>query len=413
MIFSRSLVRTTTQVAPRRLYNTKIDIESLVSRLKKSKEESLKNQTPRFGQSQGQGQRQRFGNRPPQGNRPPPKDFRQNRPNTRYPQGNSTNQGVTRNEFNRSNNSDQRPLPNERWRRNREPLGPEIPKWEYGTDLEKEYMNHVFKQIYEVNEEGLVLFINDSGELEEGTVLRYVDLVPKDHVIGIVDKQEQRGEMFTLVKILPRRAKLQEYSDKMAENKTKLYGRGNKKPKNKDASLKHIKISWEISQSDLDNQKTNEVISQLKKGFKILLVIGQRRDIGAKRFSFDELSQKKESELSQEEKEKLEEIENEQEEGEEEFQALNHFEQTRRNKVLEQVKAIFEERSKYTVKGDIRSRIVINAEPLETVTPEKKEDEKKKLKEQKKLERQLKEKQRLEKKKAKMESQKNQTSTLL
>lgn len=287
---------------------------------------------------------------------------------------------------------------------------PDIPVWEYGTDLEKEYMNNVFKSIYDINEHGRVKFLNDEGSIEDGNIMHFIDLVPEDNVLGIADVQENYDEKVALIKFYERRPKLKEYTDKMAEEKTKLFGRTKKNKK--DSTTKNIKVSWEISQSDLDNQKTNEIVGQLKKGFKIQLVIGERVAINRKNF-LNKLGKgglADESDQSKEEQE-FEEQENFDDEPET-YADLNLYEEMRRTKVLDQVKALLEGSSTYQVKGNIRSRILINAEPL-AAQEEKKVDEKRKLKDQKKLERQMKEKLRQEKKKAKMESKKSQLSPIL
>lgn len=287
----------------------------------------------------------------------------------------------------------------------------EIPTWEYGTDLEKEYMNEVFKNIYDINKEGLVIFINQDGKLENGTILNYIDSVPTDSVLGVADIQEQGIEKVALVKIYERRGKLKEFSDKKADEITKQFGRTRKNKR--DASLKNIKVSWEISQSDLDNQKASEILTQLKKGFKLLLVVGEKRVIGRKTF-FNKLHRREEEEEQEQGQEEEEEIEDYEEE-KEVFEDLNPYEELRRTKVLDQVKAMLEGNATYTIKGDIRSRVLINAEPTGKTEGAKEEvvDEKKKLKEQKKLERQMKEKLRQEKKKAKMESKKSKVSHIL
>lgn len=279
-----------------------------------------------------------------------------------------------------------------------------IPKWEYGTDLEKQYMNELLKTIYTINEDGRVSYVSPTGDIEYASVLKYIDTVPENHVLGIVDIQEQRGEKVAFIKLFERKVKLQEFSDKLAEEKTKLFGRTRKNKRI--SSLKSIKVSWEISQKDLDNQKTNEIMGHLKKGYKIRLVIGQKDLIGRRNFNFNKEAieaEEIEDEFDAFNEDDLYESKN--------FQELYPYEEARRNKVLEQIKSVFEELAKIEIKGDIRHKIVINAEPL--VKEEAKKEEKKSLKDQKKAERRLKEQLRQEKKKAKMESKKNQVSTLL
>lgn len=385
-MFSRLTVKSYIQAPCRRSMSTKPSLRDIIAQRLRNSSISNDQTKERF-----QGPRNGFQNRTPGNNQP----FQRNRPNDR----NRSSQG---NRFNGPGRRDQKG--GSSYKRP-DPSKPVIPKWEYGTDLEKQYMNDLLQTIYKINENGRVSYVAPSGDIEYATVLKYVDTVPENQVLGIVDVQEKLGEKVAFLKLFERKVKLQEFSNKLAEEKTKLFGRTRKNKR--DSTLKSIKVSWEISQKDLDNQKTNEILGHLKKGYKLRLVIGQKDTIGRRNFNFDK-EQTEADEAAEEEDDIFSEndlLEVKQ------LKELVPYEERRRTKVLEQIKSVFDELAKIEVKGDIRHKILIHAEPLVKEAPKK--EEKQSLKEQKKAERRLKEQLRQEKKKAKMESKKNQVSTLL
>ncbi|CCH43086.1 hypothetical protein BN7_2633 [Wickerhamomyces ciferrii] len=300
-----------------------------------------------------------------------------------------------RNDFQRNDTKQSKP-----WRRN-EPQEPEIPKWEYGTDLEKDYMNQVLKTVYETHPEGNIKFISENGDIEDSTILRYFDIVPQGKVMGIVNIQEDEitKEKIAVIKYFERVSKIKQFSDERAKELTEQFGR-TKVSKRKDQNVKHVKVTWEISQSDLDNQKTNEINGHLSKGHKLQIVIGEKRGMNRRVFD-DDIKDKEIDEDA--EIDEMEEIE-------EEIQ-LNDLEERRRNKVLDQIKLIFNEKATIEVKGQLSKRISITATPLEKQSDKK--GDVKNDKDAKKLARQEKERQRLEKKKAKEEEKKKRAAEFL
>ena len=191
-----------------------------------------------------------------------------------------------------------------------------------------------------------------------------------------------------LVKIVESRVALKKYSDFLAKKKEKelmQLGVLNKSFKNlvtdkKEGNLKHIKISWQIENDDLEKQKAHEIVSLLKKGSKVTLYLDDKNNINSNNWL-------------------------------ESFEELDHFQKdsaTRLSKLVLQKRAAVLEILKETVKehandpvllGNIGTKMIMKLTPKD-VKPQN--NDKKMLKELRRQERQEKLNKRIEKKKEKM-----------
>lgn len=155
--------------------------------------------------------------------------------------------------------------------------------WSSGTEKAQEAANHIIKSIFKVNSDGLIKAVN-THENKVNTMnirdfARGLDLTK--HGLVLLRVEDYNGIKIPMVKIIDSRIALKNYSNKLAKQKEEellrlgvsqnRVGRGSTYNNKVDSDTKNIKISWQISDADLSNQKFNDISSQLKKGFKVNL----------------------------------------------------------------------------------------------------------------------------------------------
>jgi hypothetical protein len=250
-------------------------------------------------------------------------------------------------------------------------------------------MTFKIKEIYEINPSFKIVTPAESG-IVQLPLRRFIqDLLP-DESFDILDVQEIKGSRLAFLKTLDKKVCLKNYNEKLAEEKSKLFGRT--REKKRDAGVKFIKVSWEISEHDLQNQKTNEILGLVKSGQKIVLLIDTREKIGNKNLVF-EIAPVAPEEAEMQKKPKLGELE-----------------EIRRHKILDYIKGLFGDEI-IEVTGSLDNRILITVKPAAV---QKRDPVVEKIgKDAKKLERQLKQKQREEEKRAKLEEKKREHEELV
>ncbi|OWB57202.1 hypothetical protein B5S28_g3134 [[Candida] boidinii] len=132
--------------------------------------------------------------------------------------------------------------------------------------------------------------------------------------------------------------------------------------------LKVIKITWNISISDLENQKLNEIKNQLNKGEKVHIYIGSKESLNYS--NFEKISQGDDFIPRRG------------------FQEINELEETRREKILSIIDEFLRDTIKinFTKEGELSKRILYKIDIVKKEEISK--DEKKRLKQLKKEERQ-------------------------
>jgi hypothetical protein len=238
---------------------------------------------------------------------------------------------------------------------------------------ENEFYTDLFKRVHEVNQHFNVLML-DTGAPKKTHMKNVMKSLAEDETIDLVDVQELKGERYPVVRKMSKEAVLKTFAEKRSVEISKLYGRT--KEKKRDANVKFIKVSWEISQTDLENQKKNEITSQLQKGFKLTIAIDSKDNLQDLRGAFEVSASK-------------------------DVAKLHDLEKLKREKTLEFIKELLLEVADVDISGDIKGKIIMNVSPK--VNDNKKAD-KRVLKDQKKLERIQKQKMKEEQKREKMEA---------
>ncbi|CAI4043571.1 hypothetical protein SKDZ_10G0850 [Saccharomyces kudriavzevii ZP591] len=262
--------------------------------------------------------------------------------------------------------------------------------WSTGTDRAKEAANSVVGEIFKKNYKGNIKVVDPTTHRIEASNIRYfakgIDL---DKVgLSIVNVEQIDNEnQIPLVKIVESRVALKKYSDFLAKKKEKELmelGVMNKsfrtaETDKKEDNLKHIKISWQIENDDLQRQKAHEIVSLLKKGSKVTLYLDDKNNINSNKWleGFEELNNFQENETTRLSKSVLQ----------------------KRTAVLETLKEIVSEYANAPVLlGNIGMKLIMKLTPKD-VKPHN--NDKRTLKELRKKERQEKLQKRIEKKKMK------------
>lgn len=238
---------------------------------------------------------------------------------------------------------------------------------------ENEFYTDLLKRVFETSRKFQVLLI-DTGAPAKMHLKKVLSSLQDNEIVDIVDMIEQDGETFPLLRKMNKESVLKTFSDKKSIELSKLYGRT--REKKRDSNVKFVKVSWEISQMDLENQKRNEIMSQWLKGVKITIAIDSKDNFHDLRGVFDTAFSQENSKL-------------------------HDLEKLKREKTLEFLKTMFEGIADIDVLGDIKGRVIINVTP--TANDNKRSD-KKSGKDQKKLDRIQKQKLREEQKKAKLDA---------
>lgn len=257
-------------------------------------------------------------------------------------------------------------------------------KWSTGSDRAKEAANSAVSNIMRINLEGTIKVINsETNNMEETNIREFARGIDLDEVgLGIVDVHTtDESTSIPLVKLIEARVALKRHSDEMAKQKEKeliemgMIKRSSKSSESEkgESSVKRLKISWEIKPDDLSKQKTHEIITQLKKGFKVFIYIDSKNSSSSKHWL-----ENFENSLPQEVK-------------------LSRKEQEQRTFVVDKITEIVEEHSTQPqLEGTLEDKMIIKLTPKPSIGES---IDKSTLKEQKKKERQEKLQKRIERKK--------------
>ncbi|EJS43176.1 YJL131C [Saccharomyces arboricola H-6] len=262
--------------------------------------------------------------------------------------------------------------------------------WSTGTARAKEAANSVVSEIFQKNYKGNIKIVDPITHRIESSNIRYfakgIDLDKVGLSIANVEQIDDQNQI-PLVKIVESRVALKKYSDFLAKKKEKELmelGVMNKSFKTleadkKEDNLKHIKISWQIENDDLQRQKAHEIVSLLKKGSKVTLYLDDKNNINSNNWleGFEELDHLQEGGTTRVSKSILQ----------------------KRAAVLETLKEIVSEYANEPVLlGNIGMKMIMKLTPRD-VKPQ--DNDKRALKELRKKERQEKLQKRIEKKKLK------------
>lgn len=162
--------------------------------------------------------------------------------------------------------------------------------WESQDLTENEYMNETIRKVLDNdNRAGSVWYINEFGKREETTIfdvlvrLDEVQAGKKEYdLIKLIHVTDSRP----LVKKFNRNEAMAEFKERIFARNDKLYGRT--KEKKRESNLKFVKLGWEMSLSDLKNQKTKEILTHLKKGYRVRIGISVKKFLNSKKFSWNE-----------------------------------------------------------------------------------------------------------------------------
>lgn len=258
-------------------------------------------------------------------------------------------------------------------------------KWSTGTDRAQAAANAIVKEILEANRRGEIKVIDhDTNNIQSLSIRDFVKGLNLDtHGLSIVDVEKANsGLQIPLIKVIDVKTALKKYTDHIAKVKEQeLSTLGVLKKKNssmkRDNSSKHIKISWEISDDDLKNQKTNEIVSLLQKGHKVNLYIDSK-STNLSKIAIDNFLEVND---------------------EEHHYKLSKREFKNRTSLVENIKGIVELHSiKPVIEGSINHKMMIKLTPKQIP---KETVDRNALKNERKRERQLKLQKRIEKKKSK------------
>lgn len=259
-----------------------------------------------------------------------------------------------------------------------------IVKWSTGSDRAKDAANTTVSSIFRMNPEGSIKLINaETNKVQQTNIREFAKTVNLDEEgLNIVDvDQVNEHSSIPLVKLVDVRVALKRYSDDMAKQKQKeLIEMGVIKKPTKisesdkiESSVKKLKISWEIKPDDLCRQKAHEIVSQLKKGFKVFIYIDSKSSSGSKN-SLDGFENFIPQEIT-----------------------LSKKEKEQRTFVVDKINEIIEEYSTQPqLEGTLEDKMIIKLVPKPSMGEK---TDKKTIKEQRKRERQEKLQKRIEKKK--------------
>ncbi|SCU87666.1 LADA_0E05424g1_1 [Lachancea dasiensis] len=261
--------------------------------------------------------------------------------------------------------------------------------WTTGSERAQNAANHTLKQILKLNDRGVIKVVNqETNKLEETTVMIWASEIDLEHFGFLVVNVEQRGSHnIPLVKLVDSKTALKKYSDELAKLKEqelmkmgfshRKLGKKNEKD-SADDNLKQIKVSWQISDSDLNKQKANEITSQLKKGYKVYLYLNGKDALNKANWADDITSSAEvlESKFKS--------------------QKTTAKELKRRQQVLEQLIEIVSELAlQPSIEGSTESKLIMKLSPKTSIT---KKENKTALKEERKRQRQAKVEMKVEKK---------------
>lgn len=260
-------------------------------------------------------------------------------------------------------------------------------RWTTGSDRARLAVNRIIKEVHDMNKDGTIKLVDPStNQLQVSDIRTFIKGLNLDEqglsIVNVerIQKSKDRTIQIPLLKRVDAATALKRYAEQLAKDKEKeLAELGVLKKKNtsskKDNTLKHIRITWQISDDDLKNQKANEIVSLLEKGHKVNLYIESKSNTFSKNWleNFEELEENETNRrLSKKE--------------------INEY-----TNLVETLKSLVEPFSiSPVIEGSIYSKMIIKLAPKPFI---KKNEDKKPLREERKRERQLKLQKRIEKKK--------------
>ncbi|GME76195.1 unnamed protein product [Ambrosiozyma monospora] len=252
-----------------------------------------------------------------------------------------------------------------------------------GTMKDRLAFKEVIQEIMAINRDEIKVIDTRAGRDSS-------KIVKTGYLMKTIDLNENGIEMVSvanevpLVKIISSEAARKNYSDFLASEVNNLFREGqknklvrdeNSNEENGENDIKMIRVSWQITNNDLNGQKKNEIVSHYKKGETLQIVIDENDNFDRQNNPHYDTTKE-----------------------------MSNVKKALRGKVIDNLNALLTEElgASFETSGDVNTKVIYNLKPLQKKQLSK--DEKKRLKELKKLEKQEKLKQRLEKKKAKQEA---------
>lgn len=268
-----------------------------------------------------------------------------------------------------------------------------VVNWQTGSERAQDAANNVIKQIFKLNQRGSIKIVNpETHQIDTVNIRNYAKGLDLDRFgFSIVDIEEiDENTRLPLIKIVETKTALKKYSDDIAKKKKQeLIGKGLFKKKfldnsKSESSLKHIKLSWNIKEDDLLNQKANEIEGLLKKGNKINIYIDNKKNVASKYWleSFENLDDSSsENELAYK---------------------FSKKEIKQRNFIVEQLQNIVEELSiAPVIVGSVNTRLIMKLSPKPII---KQQNDKHALKDERKRLRKEKLEKRIQRKQERLTS---------
>ncbi|AMD19126.1 HBR225Wp [Eremothecium sinecaudum] len=259
-------------------------------------------------------------------------------------------------------------------------------KWNNGSYRAQEAAKSVTDKVVDLRRDGKITVILSNGELLRSNIFQLAKTLNLDEqgILFLKSGEDYDGKPLPVVKVVDARTAKNAYSDMLAKKRTQEMldmglnaNRAGVSTKAKDTT-KNIKVSWQISDSDLGNQKLNEIVSQLNKGHKVMLFICEKESN-----KMDPIIPK--TELN-------------------DFKRLPDKVVKRREEIMKTLNIIVSDHtSNVTVEGNINSRIIMKLQPKKVKTMSAKE--KRTMKEERKKERREKLQKRAEKAKQQLQIQ--------
>ncbi|CAL9731834.1 hypothetical protein MOUN0_M06502 [Monosporozyma unispora] len=262
-------------------------------------------------------------------------------------------------------------------------------KWTTGSERARLAANQIIKEVYDLNKDGTIKMVDqETNQVQTSDIRNFIKgLNLEEEGLSIVNVEKNDVNKYKVVQIpllkrVDAKTALKRYTDLLVKEKEKeLAELGLLKKKNnsskKDPTIKHIRITWQISEDDLNNQKANEINSLLQKGHKVNLYIESRSNNLPKSWL-----------------ENFEELENN-----EAAKRLSKREIKDNNNLMENLKDIVEPYSiTPVIEGSIYNKMIMKLAPRPDTKPNV---DKKSLRDERKKERQLKLQRRIEKKQMK------------
>lgn len=264
-------------------------------------------------------------------------------------------------------------------------------KWSSGTAKQQAAASSVLEEIMAINPKGKIKAVNpEDNTVEEHNIREYlkgIDLNKLGITVVRTLQNEITGEKIPMIKEIQTRLALKNYSNKLSKIKEQellskgvgadKIGRRHTESKS-DANCKNVKVSWQISDYDLNKQKHNEITSHLRKGLKVALFVNEKDSSNVNPVTAEELSESKSNSLTKKERNRREEV------------------------LLKLKEMIADYSTQVSEEGSIFKRMIIKVTP--NLVASDQSSDKRALKDQRKKERLEKLNKRLEKKRLKEES---------